>query len=58
MKEQDKTPEEELSEEGTANLPKKRVQGNYCENVQILKRRLNEQSEKLDVLNKDKNKQR
>ena len=54
MKEQDKTPEEELSEVETDNLPKKEFRVIIVKMIKELGRRVDAQSEKLDVFDKEK----
>ena len=53
MKKQDKTPEEELSEVKTGNLPKKEFRVMIIKMVKQLGRRMDAQSEKLEVFNKE-----
>ena len=52
MKKQDKTPEEELSDMEIGNLPKKVFRVKVVKTIKELGRRMDEQSEKLDVFNK------
>ena len=54
MKEQDKTPEEEISEVETDNLPKKEFRVIIVKMIKELGRRVDAQSEKLDVFDKEK----
>ena len=54
MKEQDKTPEEEISEVETGNLPKKEFRVIIVKMIKELGRRVDAQSEKLDVFDKEK----
>ena len=51
-KEQDKTPEEELGEVETGNLLGKEFRVMIVKMIKELGRRMNAQSEKLDVFNK------
>ena len=53
-KEQDKTPKEELSEEEISNLPNRMFKVMIIVMLKELWRRLDEQSKKLKVLNKEK----
>ena len=50
IKEQNKTPEEELSEVEIGNLPKKEFRVMIVKMIKQLERRMDAQSEKLDVL--------
>ena len=52
MKEKDKTPEEELSDVEIANLLKKEFKVMTVKMIKELRRRLDEQSEKLEVFNR------
>ena len=54
MKEQDKTPEEELSEVEIANLPNKAFKVMIIMMIKEIDRRLDEQNEKLEAFNKGK----
>ena len=63
MKEQDKTPEEQLSEVDIGSLPKKRIHSNVGKDDQDLGKRMEAKIEKIrEMFNKDleelKNKQR
>ena len=51
-KEQDKTPEEELSKVEIGNLPKKEFRVVIKKMIKELGRRMDAQSKKLEVLNK------
>ena len=53
-KEQDKTPEDELSEAEINNLPDKKFWVMIIKMVKELERRLDAQSEPLEVFNKEK----
>ena len=53
MKEEDKTQEEELSEVEIGNLPKKEFKVVIVKMIKELKRRMDAQSEKLEVFNKE-----
>ena len=53
MKEQDKISEGELSEMETSNLPSKEFKVMIIKMLKELGRRMDKQSEKLDVLNKE-----
>ena len=53
MKEQDKTPEEELSQVEIGNLPKKEFRIVIIKMIQELRRRMDAQSKKLEVFNID-----
>ena len=53
MKEQDKATEEELSEEEIGNLPNKEFKVMIIMIIKETERRLDEQTEKLDVCNKE-----
>ena len=50
IKEQDKTPEEELSEEKIGNLPKKEFRGIIVKMTKEPRRRMDAQNKKLEVL--------
>ena len=52
MKEQDKSPEEELSEVEISNLPDKVFKVMIIKMFKELWKRLNEQSEKLEIFNR------
>ena len=52
-KEQDKTPEEELSKVEIGNLPKKEFRVVIVKMIKELGRRMDTQSEKLKVFNKE-----
>ena len=52
-KEQDKTPEEELNEVETGNLLEKEFRIVIVKMIKELRRILDEQSEKLEVFNKE-----
>ena len=52
MKEQDKTPDEELSEVEIGNLPEKEFRVMIIKMIKELRRRMDAQSEKLEVFNK------
>ena len=52
-KEQDKTPEGELSKVETGNLPEKEFRVMIVKMIKELGRRMDEQSEKLEVFNKE-----
>ena len=54
MKEQDKTAEEQLSEVETGNLPEKEFRVMILKMIKELGRRMDAQSEKLEVFNKEK----
>ena len=60
-KKQDKTPEEELSDVERGNLPKKEFRIMFVKMIKELGRRMDAQSEKLEVFSKEleniKNKQ-
>ena len=62
MKEKDKTPEEEPSEEEIGNLPKKEFRVMIVKMIKELRIRMDAQRKKLEVFNKEseniKNKQR
>ena len=51
---QDKTPEEELSEAEIGNLPKKVFKVVIVKMIKELGRRMDTQSEKLEVFNREK----
>ena len=53
MKEQDKNPEENLSEVEIANLLKKEFKVMTVKMIKELRRKMDEQSRKLEVLNKE-----
>ena len=53
MKEQDKTPEEELSEVEIGNLPEKEFRVMIIKVMKELRRRMDAQNEKLEVFNKE-----
>lgn len=53
MKEQDKNPKEELNEVETSNQPNREFEVVIIKIIKELKRRLNEQNEKLEILNKE-----
>ena len=53
MKEQDKTPEEELSEVEIDNLPEKEFRVMIIKMIKELGRRMYAQSKKLEVFNKE-----
>ena len=53
MKEQDKTPEEELSEMKIGNLPEKEFRLVIVKMIKELGRRMDAQSKKLEVFNKE-----
>ena len=53
MKEKDKTPEEELSEVEIGNLPEKEFRVMIVKMIKGLGRRMDTQSKKLEVFNKD-----
>ena len=53
MKEQDKTPKEELIEVEIGNLPSKEFKVMMVKIIKELGRRMDEQSEKLEVFNKE-----
>ena len=53
MKEKDKSPEEELSEVEIGNLPNKEFKIMVVKMIKGLGRRMDSQSEKLDVFNKE-----
>ena len=53
MKEQDKTPEEELSDMEIGNLPTKELRVMIIKMIKELRRRMDAQSEKLEVFNKE-----
>ena len=53
MKEQDKTLEEELSEVETGNLPEKEFRVVIIKMIKELGRKMDAQSEKLEVFNKE-----
>ena len=53
MKEKDKSPEEELSEVEIGNLPNKEFKIMVIKMIKGLGRRMDSQSEKLDVFNKE-----
>ena len=53
MKEQNKTPEEELSEVEIGNLPEKEFRVMTVKTIIELRRRMDTQSKKLEVFNKD-----
>ena len=53
MKEQDKIPEEELSEVETGNLPEKEFRIVIVKMIKEIGRRMDAQSEKLEVFNKE-----
>ena len=53
MKEQDKTPEEELSEVEIGNLPEKEFRVMIIKVMKELGRRMDAQNEKLEVFNKE-----
>ena len=53
MKEQDKTPEEELSDVEMGNLPEKEFTVMIVKMIKELRKRMDAQSEKLEVLNKE-----
>ena len=53
MKEQDKTPEEELSEVELGNLPKEELRVGIVKMIKQLGRRMDAQSEKFEVLKKE-----
>lgn len=52
MKEQDKNPKEELNEVETSNQPNREFKVVIIK-IKELRRRLNEQNEKLEILNKE-----
>ena len=54
VKEQNKTPEEELSEVEIGNLPKKEFRVMIVKMIKDLRKRMDAQSKKLEVLNKEK----
>ena len=54
MKEQDKTPEEELKELEISSPPNKEFKVMIIKMIKELRRRLDEQSKKLEVFNKEK----
>ena len=53
MKEQDKTPEEKLKEMETGNLPENEFRVVIIKMIKELGRRMDAQSEKLEVFNKE-----
>ena len=53
MKQWDKTPEEELSDVGIGNLPKKELRVMIIKMIRELKRKMDADSEKLEVFNKE-----
>ena len=52
LKKKDKTPEEELSEVEISNLPNKEFNIMIIKMLKELRRRMDEQSEKIEVFNK------
>ena len=52
-KQQDKTPEEELSKEEICSLPDKKFKVMIIKVFKEIRRRLDEQSEKLEFFNKE-----
>ena len=53
MKEQDKTPEDELSEVETGNLSEKEFRVILIKMIKELKKKMDAQSEKLEIFNKE-----